>query len=148
MSLLQSILGAAAGAMTGQQQTQSNPLLQVALSLLSNGGAQGGVGGLGGLQGLLGLFQNKGMGDVIGSWVGAGQNSPISGDQLTQVLGSGQIGQIASQLGLSHGDAASQLAQVLPGLIDQLTPHGQAPAQGFGGAEDIMKMIGGLMQQR
>jgi uncharacterized protein YidB (DUF937 family) len=36
----------------------------------------------------------------------------------------------------------------LPGLIDQLTPHGQAPAQGFGGAEDIMKMIGGLMQQR
>jgi uncharacterized protein YidB (DUF937 family) len=148
MSLLQSILGAAAGAMTGQQQSQSNPLLQVALGLLSNGNAQGGIGGLGGLQGLMGLFQNKGMGDVIGSWVGTGQNSAISGDQLMQVLGSGQIGQIASQLGLSQGDAASQLAQVLPGLIDHLTPQGQAPAQGFGGAEDIMKMIGGLMQQR
>jgi uncharacterized protein YidB (DUF937 family) len=148
MSLLQSILGAAAGAMTGQPQAQANPLLQVALGLLSNGNAQGGVGGLGGLQGLMGLFQNKGLGDVIGSWVGTGQNSAISGDQLMQVLGSGQIGQIASQLGLSHGDAAGQLAQVLPGLIDQLTPHGQAPAQGFGGAEDIMKMIGGLMQQR
>jgi uncharacterized protein YidB (DUF937 family) len=148
MSLLQSILGAAAGAMTGQSQAQTNPLLQVALGLLSNGNAQGGVGGLGGLQGLMGLFQNKGMGDVIGSWVGTGQNAAISGDQLMQVLGSGQIGQIASQLGLSHGDAAGQLAQVLPGLIDQLTPHGQAPAQGFGGAEDIMKMIGGLMQQR
>ncbi len=148
MSLLQSILGAAAGAMTGQQQSQSNPLLQVALSLLSNGNAQSGVGGLGGLQGLMGLFQNKGLGDVIGSWVGSGQNSGVSGDQLMQVLGSGQIGQIAGQLGLSNGDAANQLAQILPSLIDQLTPQGQAPAQGFGGADDIMKMIGGLMQQR
>jgi uncharacterized protein YidB (DUF937 family) len=147
MGLLESLLGAAAGAMTGQQQPQSNPLLQVAMGLLSNGGAQNGVGGLGGLQGLMGLFQQGGLGDVIGSWVGKGQNSPISGDQLMQVLGSGQMGQIASQLGLSHGDAASQLAQVLPGLIDQLTPHGQAPAQGLGGAEDIMKMIGGLMQR-
>ncbi len=150
MGLLESILGAAAGAMGGQQQQQPamNPLLQVALSLLSNGNAQGGVGGLGGIQGLLGLFQKSGLGDAAGSWVGTGQNMPVSGDQLMQVLGSGQIGQIASQLGLSQGDAAGQLAQLLPGLIDKLTPQGQAPAQGFGGAEDIMRMIGGMMQQR
>jgi uncharacterized protein YidB (DUF937 family) len=148
MSLLQSLLGVAASALTGQQQAQSNPLLQVALGLLSNGNAQAGVGGLGGIQGLLGMFQKSGLGDVAGSWVGTGQNMPVSGDQLMQVLGSGQLGQIASQLGLSQGDAANQLAQVLPGLIDHLTPHGQAPAQGFGGAEDIMKMIGGMMQNR
>lgn len=149
MSLLNSILGAAAsGLMGGGQQQATNPLLQVAMGLLSNGGAQNGVGGLGGLQGLMGLFQKNGLGDAIGSWVGSGANMPVSGDQIAQVLGSGQLGQIASQLGLGHGAAADQLAQVLPGLIDKLTPHGQAPQQGFGGAEDIMKMIGGLMQNR
>lgn len=159
MGLLESILGAAAGALGGQQQQapQGNnlsPLLQVALSLLANSGGQGApqgggaLAGIGGLQGLMGLFQKNGLGDVLGSWIGTGQNAPIAGNVLAQVLGSGQMGQIAQQLGLSHGEAADQLAQVLPDLIDKLTPQGQAPAQGFGGSEDIMRMLGGLLQQR
>ena len=157
MGLLDSILGAAVGAMSGQQPQQAqgggmSPLLQVALSLLANqgGGAQGGGGalaGLGGLPGLMGLFQKNGLGDVLGSWIGTGQNAPISGDVLAQVLGSGQMGQIAEQLGLSRGEAADQLSQVLPGLIDKLTPQGQAPAQGFGGPEDILRMLNSMNQR-
>jgi uncharacterized protein YidB (DUF937 family) len=56
------------------------------------------------------------------------------------VLGSDTIANIAQQLGLSHGDAAGQLAQVLPQVVDKLTPQGQAPAGGLGD-------IGGLLAQ-
>jgi uncharacterized protein YidB (DUF937 family) len=59
--------------------------------------------------------------------VSTGQNQPISADALSQVLGQGQLGQIAQQLGMSHGDAAGGLASMLPQLIDRMTPHGQVP---------------------
>ena len=81
------------------------------------------------------------MGDGISSWSGHGANAPISGGQLTNVLGSDAIGQIAAQLGLSHGDAAGQLAQMLPEVIDRLTPHGQAPSGGLGGVEEILAQL-------
>ena len=155
MGLLDSVLSAAAGSMMGgnqQQQPQAGGL----------GGLLGGLGGLGallpvivgmlgndsqhgGLGGLLEKFNQAGMGDAAKSWVGAGQNAPISGDQLGQVLGGDMMGDIAAKLGLSHGDAAGQLANVLPGLIDKLTPHGQVPAGGLGNSGDLMGMLGGLL---
>jgi uncharacterized protein YidB (DUF937 family) len=137
MSLLNSILGAVMG---GQQQ--QNPLLNIALSMLSNN-QQGGNG----LAGLLGQFQQAGLGNIAQSWIGKGENLPISGDQLQQILGSGQIGQIAQQLGLSNEQTSGQLADLLPGLIDKLTPHGEAPEQGLGDSDAIMKMLQGFMQK-
>jgi uncharacterized protein YidB (DUF937 family) len=137
VSLLNSILGAVMG---GQQQ--QNPLLNIALSMLSNN-QQGGNG----LAGLLGQFQQAGLGNIAQSWIGKGENLPISGDQLQQILGSGQIGQIAQQLGLSNEQTSGQLADLLPGLIDKLTPHGEAPQQGLGDSDAIMKMLQGFMQK-
>jgi uncharacterized protein YidB (DUF937 family) len=121
----------------------SNPqLIQVVTSMLSNNGSQGGLGGL------MDKFQQAGMGDVIGSWVGSGQNLPVSGDQLGQVLGQDTLSNIAAQLGMQPGEAAGQLSQILPGLIDQLTPQGAAPAGGLGGEQDLFGMLGGLLQQK
>jgi uncharacterized protein YidB (DUF937 family) len=80
------------------------------------------------LPGILSKFEHGGMADHVGSWVGTGANMPISGAQLQEILGSGSIGEIAQRLGMSHGDASSGLAQVLPNLIDKLTPTGQIPA--------------------
>jgi uncharacterized protein YidB (DUF937 family) len=137
MSLLNSILGAVMG---GQQQ--QNPLLNIALSMLSNN-QQGGSG----LAGLLGQFQQAGLGSIAQSWVGKGENLPISGDQLQQILGSGQIGQIAQQLGLSNEQTSGQLADLLPSLIDKLTPHGEAPQQGLGDSDAMMKMLQGFLQK-
>ena len=114
-------------------------LLPVIVGMLGNDSQHGGLGGL------LEKFNQAGMGDAAKSWVGAGQNAPISGDQLGQVLGGDMMGDIAAKLGLSHGDAAGQLANVLPGLIDKLTPHGQVPAGGLGNSGDLMGMLGGLL---
>lgn len=81
----------------------------------------------GGIQGLIDNFKTKGLGDSIASWVGSGQNLPISADQIQSVLGSGKVQAIAQKLGLSESDAASHLASLLPQVIDKLTPNGQVP---------------------
>ena len=121
----------------------SNPqLLKVITGLLANDGAQGGLGGL------MGKFQQAGLGDVLGSWVGSGPNQPISGNQLTAVLGSDVMADLAASLGTDTGAAAGQLSQVLPGLIDQLTPSGEAPQDGLGSGGELMGMLGGLLARR
>ena len=120
----------------------SNPqLMQAITGMLSNDGAQGGLGGL------MAKFQNAGLGDVVNSWVSNGQNEPISGDQLTSVLGDDAMADFAQQAGMSQGDAAGQLSNILPGLIDKLTPNGNAPAGGLGNAGDLMGMLGGLLKR-
>jgi uncharacterized protein YidB (DUF937 family) len=100
------------------------------------------LGGLGGLGGLINAFQRNGMGDQMQSWIGTGQNMPISPDQLQQVLGQGTIGQIAQQLGLSPQASASGLSELLPQLIDRLTPNGQVPQGDLGDIADIMVRLG------
>jgi uncharacterized protein YidB (DUF937 family) len=162
MGLLDSVLGAALGG--GQQQGGAGGLGNILGSLLGGGGQAGGglnaqlinaaIGMLangsaqGGLGGLAAKFQQAGLGDAMNSWVGSGANQPVDADQVTSALGHDTISDIASQLGMSHGDAAGQLSQILPGLIDKLTPNGQAPAGGLGNAGDLIGMLGGLLQKR
>ena len=121
MGLLDGMLGNVLGGMLGggQQGAQGqSPLIQMALQMLQQNG---------GLQGMLAKFQQAGYGDQAQSWVGTGQNMPISPDALSKIFGPGQLGQIAQQLGMSHDDAAGGLAQMLPGVVDQMTPNGQIP---------------------
>jgi len=89
------------------------------------GAVQGLIGDSGGLQGLLQKLQAGGLGEQVKSWIGTGQNLPISAEQIQQVLGSPQVAAIAGKLGIDPQQAAAQVAQFLPGLIDKLTPNGQ-----------------------
>ena len=148
MGLLDSVIGALANAQPGAQPpspgaTQGTPgsvLLSTVIAMLANGQhAQG--AGVGGLGDLIGRFTQGGLGDVIGSWIGRGQNLPISADQISQVLGSDAISQIAAQLGVTHGEAAQQLSQVLPEAVDRLTPQGQAPSGGLGDMSDLLAQL-------
>jgi uncharacterized protein YidB (DUF937 family) len=94
----------------------------------------------GGLQQLVSSFQQKGLGDIIGSWISTGANQPISPDQLQKALGPDQLGRLARQTGLDTGALAGQLASLLPGLVDKLTPDGKLPE---GGLQD---KLGGLLK--
>jgi uncharacterized protein YidB (DUF937 family) len=148
MGLLDSVLGAVmggaqqqAGGAAGGLGGNLGALLPVITSMLANGSQQGGLGGL------LEKFNQAGLGDVASSWVGKGENMPISSDQLSQVLGSGAIGDIAAKLGIDANQAGGILSQALPGIIDQLTPNGHAPEGGLGGAADLMGMLGKMMQK-
>jgi uncharacterized protein YidB (DUF937 family) len=120
MGLLEGLAGSLLG---GGQGEGMNPQLLSALAQMFLG--QGGGGG--GLQGLLAMFQQKGLGELVQSWVSTGANLPISAEQIMGVLGHGNIQQLASQSGLSAQDVGAQLAQHLPGLVDTLSPEGQLP---------------------
>jgi len=124
MGLLDGLLGNMMGGMTGGQQAGpgaqgGSPLIQMALQMLQQSG---------GIEGILAKCQQAGLGQQAQSWIGTGQNMPISPDALSQIFGQGQLGQIAQQLGMTHDQAAGGLAQALPQVVDQMTPGGQIPA--------------------
>jgi uncharacterized protein YidB (DUF937 family) len=79
----------------------------------------------GGISGLVQQFAGNGLGDIVNSWVGKGQNLPISPQQISQGLGSDTIRNLAAKSGLSTDQLSSQLSDLLPGIIDRLTPNGQ-----------------------
>ena len=118
-------------------------LLPMLMSMLSNSNSGSG----GGLGDLLNKFTQAGHGAAANSWVGSGQNAPVTGAQVTDALGQGTISDIAAKLGVDQGMAAGGIAAVLPELIDKLTPHGQAPAGGLGSTDDIIGMLGRMLQK-
>ena len=125
---------------------------ELAGSLLGGGTGQEAAGAL---QGLVGTFQQAGLGEVVASWIGRGENLPISAEQLQQVLGSEQVQALAAQFGIDPSQAASQLSALLPGLVDGLTPEGRLPEAGALGAglggmlgQGVEGLLGGLLGGR
>jgi len=118
MGLLDSVVGALAGGQGGG----NSGLVDVVMQLINN--QPGGLGGL------VQSFQQGGLGEVVNSWVSTGQNLPVSAEQLQAVLGGGQLQNIAAQLGVSPEQASGSLAELLPQVVDKLTPDGQLPQGG------------------
>ena len=81
----------------------------------------------GGLQGIVAQFQQQGLGPTIQSWIGTGENLPISPDQVHQALGSDTIQQLAAKLGIPPDQLEAKLSQILPQAIDKMTPGGKLP---------------------
>jgi uncharacterized protein YidB (DUF937 family) len=87
------------------------------------------LGGLltqcGGLQGLANKFSQSGQGNAFSSWVGLGENQPISDNQIQNVLGSEQVKALAAKMGVDPAQASQFLAEYLPKVVDKLTPEGK-----------------------
>lgn len=118
MGLLDDVLNKAAGVAPAQDNSQTS-LASAVLSMLSSQS--------GGISGLAHQFTANGLGDIIHSWISTGQNLPISPEQVQNVLGSDQVQAIANKAGISTEAAQSGLAQVLPQIVDRLTPNGEVP---------------------
>jgi len=88
---------------------------------------QGPGGLLGGLGGLLNKLQQGGLGNTTNSWVGSGQNQPVSPSQLGSALGPNIVKTISQMSGIPEDELTKQLSQVLPGVVDKLTPNGRLP---------------------
>lgn len=129
MGLLDQVGGALGGAL-GQGGGVKAILLQQLIGMLSKPGA---------LQQLMSSFKGAGLENILQSWVGTGQNLPISADQVTQVLGSGKVAELAKHAGIGESETASTLSSLLPQVIDKISPSGNAPAQG-----DLGGLLGSL----
>ena len=120
MGLLDSIVGQVTGALEGSVPAgQVHPgLMDVVSTLVTQGG---------GLQGLVGQFEQQGLGHVVASWIGNGENLAITPDQVQAVLGEPHIAAVAAKLGLSPADVTNQLAGLLPHAVDSVTQGGVVP---------------------
>ncbi|MGF6597045.1 uncharacterized protein YidB (DUF937 family) [Paraburkholderia sp. GAS448] len=98
----------------------------------------------GGLNGLIQQFKDKGAGDIISSWVGNGENQPISPDTLHNVLGSDAVTSIASKAGIAPEQVTGLLSQVLPHVVNAATPEGEVPAEGQLNSTTVLGALGSL----
>lgn len=117
MGLLDDVLDKAKSAL-GASDGASNPLMAQVMDLINQ---QGGVAGI------AQTFKEKGFGSTISSWISTGQNLPISGEQLQNVLGSAKVQELAGKAGVSPEMLQSGLAKLLPMVIDKMTPDGKIP---------------------
>jgi uncharacterized protein YidB (DUF937 family) len=92
---------------------------------------------LGGLGGLLKKLEQGGLADQTKSWVGTGQNQPVSPGQVGSALGPNMIKTVSQMTGISEEQLTKQLSQFLPGLVDKLTPNGKLPTQ-----SELSRMLG------
>lgn len=136
MNPLESLLSGLAGSSTAPGQSGANPLLQMLMQMLSSNGQ------FGGLSGLAQQFQQAGLGDQVNSWISSGQNLPISPEQLLQVFGQGQLQQMAASSGMDLGSLSGGLSDLLPQVIDRMTPSGQMPT---GGVDDALAELSRMM---
>ncbi len=120
MGLLDNLAGSFLGGNAGAASGLAKSVLEM---LGSNQG--------GGLGGLVQVFQQNGLGHLVDSWVGTGQNLPVSPGEVQQALGP-QVQELAQQHGMSTDAVTQALSQFLPGLVDHLTPNGQLPQVGLG----------------
>ena len=114
MGLFDSILAAASG--KTDATGEANPLMGMVSGLLAQSG---------GLQGLASKFAQSGQGNAFQSWVGMGENQPVSSGQVQNALGSEQINAIATRMGVDPAMASTFLAEYLPKIVDKLTPAGK-----------------------
>ncbi len=130
------ILDNLAGSLLGGGGTQNN-VLNAVLGLLSNQQS-------GGLGGLVSQFKASGLGDIINSWVSTGKNLPITPAQIQQGIGADTLKNLAQSAGVSSEEMTSHLSQLLPQIVDKLTPNGSIPQGNI--MEQGVDLLKGLMK--
>ena len=123
MGLLDEVVGMAGGVMGGGPSQQHGGILSMLVDYINSPQ----VGGLSGLQQ---MFQEKGLGGIVSSWISTGQNLPVSPDQLQNVLHSDALQNIAAKTGMDPAQLTAILSNMLPNVVDKLTPNGQVPDSG------------------
>ena len=109
MSLLNSVLSAAASMALGKDQKEQASLLPALLQALNQYP--------GGINGLVDAFKQGGLGAVVASWMGQGQNLPVEPSQLEQVLGTGMLSDLAEKSGLTQSSVLNHLTNLLPVVV-------------------------------
>ena len=128
MGLFDSVAGAVLGKLGGQQ----GGMAQIALDMFNQNG---------GLAGVLDKFKAGGLGEAAASWVGKGENIPVSADQISSVLGSGAIAEMAAKFGISPEMLSAQIAEHLPTVVDKMTPNGDVEADSGGLLSTVLGML-------
>ncbi len=122
------------------------------------GGIMDALSGLAGGSGNLdmGSLMNKlkegGLADKVDSWMGDGDNSAVSADELKAAFGEDKIAAASTKMGVDSNTAAQQLSDALPDLADKFSAGGSlldasALMEKLGGASGVLDMAKGLLKK-
>lgn len=128
MGLFDSVAGAVLGKLGGEK----GAMAQIAVDLFNQNG---------GLPGVIEKFKAGGLAEEAASWVSTGENLSISAEQVTQVLGSGTVENIAEKLGMNPDDISAKIAEYLPQVIDKMTPNGEVGSDSGNLLTSILGML-------
>lgn len=129
MGLFDNIAGAVLGKVLGEK----SDMARVAMEMLNQ---------YGGIEGILAKFKEGGLADAAATWVGKGENAPVSAGQISEALGSDTIAEIAGKFGISPSVLSGQLAEHLPNVIDKLTPDGKVDSK----SNDLLGTVLGMLK--
>ena len=127
MGLLNSLAGKVLGS--------SNGLALAAMEMFNKNG---------GLVGILDQFKAAGFSEQVASWVGLGDNLPISAEQITRALGDDQLAKIATKLNIEPAVLSNKIAQHLPSIVDKMTPNGEVGAN----SNNLLGVMLSLLKQQ
>ena len=96
----------------------------------------------GGLGGIVQQFENGGLGKAVQSWISTGKNLPVTADQITAALGPDRLAKLAGRLGMTPEQASQRISEVLPQIVDHLTPNGQLPS-----ADELKSKLTGMLSK-
>ena len=136
MGLFDTIVGAIQGQAGGAKGVQGD-LLGSVMGMLNDPK-------VGGLSGLVEKFTQGGLGEQVASWVSTGKNLPVSADQIQSALSSTGLHDIAAKFGINTTDMAAQLSNLLPQVVDKLTPDGKVPEGNVDLTHQAMAALSGL----
>ncbi len=123
MGLLDSLVSTAiSSALGGNAESLTGNLVKGVVGMVANNA--------GGLSGLVEKFNQSGLGDVAASWIGKGDNKPVTPQQLEEALGADKVAELAKEAGIPADKGAEVLAQVLPNVVNEMTPDGEVPDDG------------------
>jgi len=117
-SLVQTAISSALG---GNSNALTQNVVKGVVGMLTNNA--------GGISGLVEKMTQSGLGDVAASWIGKGDNKPITPQQLEEALGSDKVAELAEQAGIPADKGAEVLSQVIPAVVDKMTPEGEIPEE-------------------
>ena len=110
--------GALLGSFGAGAKEKGAGLMAAAMSLVQENG---------GLHAVIQKFRDNGMVEQVESWISTGPNKEITMEQIHKIFDPSKLGDIASRLGVSTQQAGSAFAQMVPELVNRLTPDGQVP---------------------
>ncbi len=126
-------------------------LMGMASDFLKGNATEGGSDVMGALSQLIGEGESlnlesllesmggaSGLGDIAASWLGNGENLPISAEQVSALFGSEKLSSFASSLGVDSDAAIDTITQVLPNLVDSSSPDGSLVS--MDSMDDVMNL--------
>ncbi len=144
--ILGSVLGQFGGSSQGLGGSSKTSLLVAVLPLVLAW-----IQKQGGLQGALDKLKGQGLSSQVDDWVstGPGENASVNPKEVQNLFDDEEVEQVAQQTHAPKQDIYGAISQVLPQIIDSLTPQGEqtSKTEANNDIQNVLNMVSGFLKR-